>query len=316
MKKMLLIAVLFILSTSLTACTYWTNNKDGFDMLDSDLDESVFYEKDLSSYEQVEINIDLTVSGVKVETIGGDTLKFEQKANREELLAAFDFSDSGDKAILTFKNDHGIKLTAGTQNSETLIQIPDGVKVVFISNLDVGDFEMDMDDVEMLEVDASTNVGKISLSASEDQDLLNYINASSDVGDIALTFDGALEKLEEVNMSTNTGEIEAAFNGELSNELKLESKTDVGDITLDFGGVFKEKVTCKAESSVGDINLLIPEDHEVILDAHLTEFTTNLEISDIPFSKSKSIYKIDGDEALFNIDLSVSVGDATVKYSN
>jgi hypothetical protein len=36
----------------------------------------------------------------------------------------------------------------------------------------------------------------------------------------------------------------------------------------------------------------------------------------MPFAKSKSIYTIEGDESKFSIDLTVTVGDAAVKYSN
>lgn len=316
MKKPILFATLILLSISLTACTYWTNDDDGFDLLDSDLDESINFEKDLSSYDRIEINIDLTVSSVDVEAINGDTLKYEQKANREELLADFDFSDNGDTAVLTFKNDHGFKIASGTQNSEAFIQIPKGIEVVFISNLDVGDCELKLNDVDMVEIDASTNVGQIKIESNDDLEVLSYIKATSDVGDITLNLEGTLETLEDVNLSTNTGKISARFDGELSKALAIESKTDVGEITLNFGGKYKSQVTCKAESSVGDVRIYVPKNHAVELDANMTEFTTSLEISDIPFTKSKSTYKIDGDESLFKIDMTVSVGDATVKYSN
>ena len=317
MKKLLLTMTIIAAAISLSACTFWNNNEgEGFSLLDNDMDETISFNEDLSDYKKLELNVDLSVSEVKIEATNGDTLKYTQKANKTELLAGLTKEENGDTIVLTFKNEKNPKLISGSQTSETVILVPEGVDVVIHSNGDVGDLNIDVDGLSVLEIDASTNVGDISLSGNQDQTKLNYVKTTSDVGDIHTVLNGDMNALEQIVANTDTGEIDISINGAFKSAIDVDAQSDVGDIRLDFDGNYDETVTIITSSSVGDVDLFVPRKHEIVLEAHTTEFTSSLEIDDIPFTKSKSIYNIEGDESTFNIDLSVTVGDATVKYSN
>lgn len=315
MKKILMLMMMFVLSAAVTACTYWTPTEKNAAFFDTEMKENVSFEQSLSGYDRVEINIDLTVSSVIVNATQGDTLKYEQKANKEELLAIMDKSKRGDTLILTFKNETNPNLLTGTQNSEASIWVPSGIEVVWSSNVDVGDLNFDMNHLNMIEVDAHTNVGKLKLSANEDYNNLSYVKLQTNVGDVNMAINGALESLEKVDLRTNTGSVKMSLDGKIKNSLEVSANADVGSVNLSFAGEYDHEVSAVAKASVGDVEVKFPKQHEVALEAKMNEFTSKLEMDDIPFSKSQSIYRLDGDGALFTLDVSVSIGDATIGYS-
>ena len=194
--------------------------------------------------------------------------------------------------------------------------VPEGIDVVIHSNGDVGDLNIDLDSLTVLEIDASTNVGDIVLNSNQDQSKLSYIETKSDVGDLHTTLNGEMNLLEQIVAGTATGQIDININGSFESAIDVKANSDVGDIRLDFDGDYDKTVTVIVASSVGDLDLFVPRKHEIVLDAHTTEFTSKLEIDDMPFAKSKSIYTIEGEKSTFNIDLTVTVGEAAVKYSN
>lgn len=317
MKKLLLTMTVIAVAITVSACTFWNKNDgEGFSLLDNELDESVNFNEDLSNYKKLELNVDLSVSEVKIEATNGDTLKYAQKANKIELLANLTKEENGDTIVLTFKNEKNPKLISGSQTSETTILIPEGIEVVIHSDGDVGDLSIDLDSITVLEIDATTNVGEINLNGNQDQSKLSYIKTTSDVGDIHTLLNGEMNALEQIVANTATGEIEIKINGEFERVMEVDVKSSVGDISLDFDGNYDESVSVIATTNVGDIDLFVPRAHEIVLDADTAEFTSKLEIDDMPFTKSKSIYTIEGDKSPFNIDLTVNVGDATIKYSN
>ncbi|HAS73075.1 MAG TPA: hypothetical protein DCS67_02905 [Clostridiales bacterium UBA8960] len=315
MKKKLLLMLMIVLSVSVTACTYWTPTEKNGAFFDTEMNEKVNYEQRLSGYDRVEIIVDLTVSSVKVDVIEGDTLKYEQKANKEALLAGMNKREKGNTLILTFKNDTNPNLLTGTQNSETRIWVPSGVEVIWQSNVNVGDLDFNMNRLDVVEVDAVSNVGKMKLSAKDDFDRLTYVKLKTNVGEIAMDIKGELDVLEKVDLSTNTGSVIMSLDGVLKQSLVLDAKADVGSVDLNFKGNYERSVKCTANASVGDVKVLFPKNHEVALDAKTSEFTSKLIMDDVPFSKSQSIYRLDGDGAMFTLEVSVSIGDATIGYS-
>lgn len=317
MKKLLLTMTLIAVAFTVSACTFWSKNDgEGFSLSDKDLDESVNFNEDLSGYETLMLNVDLSVSEVKIEATNGETLKYSQSANKKELLAVLTKDQEGDTMVLTFKNEKNPKLISGSQTSKTVILVPEGIEVVIHHNGDVGDLNIDLDSLTVLEIDASTNVGEIELNGNQDQAKLSYIKTRTNVGDIHTVLNGEMPALEQVVVNTDTGEIDINMGGTFESAIDLEAKTNVGDIRLEFDGNYDEPVDVVAASSVGSMDLYVPRQYKIVLDADTTEFTSNLEIDDMPFTKSKSIYSIEGDAGTFNIDLKVTVGDATVKYSN
>lgn len=315
MKKSLMLLMVVVVSLAFTACTYWTPTEKSGAFFDTEMKETVSFEESLSGYDRLEITVDLTVSGVEVASVEGKSLKYEQKANKEPLLASMKKSDRGNTLILTFKNETNPNLLTGTQNSETKIWIPSDVEVVWVSNVDVGDLKFDMTHLNMIEVDAETNVGKIDVHANEDFDNLTYLRLQSDVGDVRISVDGVQEALEKMDLSTNTGSVSMTLDGEMKHALEVTAKADVGSVSLKFRGDYEKPVDCSARASVGDVEIAFPKKHEVSLEAKTSEFTSKLNYGDIPFVKSQNLYKLDGGEAVFKIDLEVSIGDATLSYS-
>ncbi len=316
MKKLLLTMTIIAVAFSVSACTFWTKvGGNGFS-LDKDMDETVSFNETLLSAKAVELNIDLSVSKVTIEAINGDTLKYSQKANKKELLAGLKKDKSGDTSVLTFKNEKNPKLISGSQKSETVIQVPKGIEISIRYNGDVGDLIIDLDHLTVLAIEANTNVGNIDLSSNQDQIKFSTIKTTTDVGNINIALNGKMPNLEQIIASTATGEIDISTNGTIEKAIDVQAKSDVGDIRLDFDGDYNNAATIKLSSSIGDMDLLLPRKHKIVLDAQMTEFTSSLKIDDMPFAKSKTIYNIDGDKSTFEIDLSVTVGEATIKYSN
>ncbi len=228
MKRILLTITIIAVAFSVSACTFWNKNDgEGFSFLDNEMDESVSFNEDLSNYKTLELNVDLSVSGVTIEATNGDTLKYSQKANKIELLASLTKEDNGDKITLTFKNEENPKLISGSQTSKTVILVPEDIEVVIHSNGDVGDLMIDLDSLTVLEIDASTNVGDIDLTANQDQTKLSYIKATSDVGDIRTTLNGDMNALEQIVTNTATGEIDINLNGSFETAMEVEAKSDV-----------------------------------------------------------------------------------------
>lgn len=319
MKRTLALMTLIILSLSITACTYFTkeDNKSSLfeKALDNTLDEKISYVKDLSDYDKIELNIDLTVSDVNIAVSNDRSLKYDQAANREELLASVDYKEKGDTLIITFKNDKKINIIAGSQTSKTEILIPEGVKVLYDTNLDVGDVTINAKNIDFTEITSNSNVGDISLLATKAQDQLSYISISSDVGDLAVNIDEGAKILDTVKLKSNTGKISTRFDGNYEAPIALTANIDVGDIKLDSPGNFEKQVEIDVKSSVGDVTISVPKEHQIELKPTLTEFTSSLDIKEIPFDKSKGEYTVKGDKSAFKIDLTVTVGDATLLYS-
>ncbi len=127
---------------------------------------------------------------------------------------------------------------------------------------------------------------------------------------------GEYEALNEVGAKTNTGSVKLSFDGKYFESLSVSGQSDVGEVHVDFAGTYEDSVDCKVNSSVGDVVVRLPKSHEIVIDAKTTEFTSNLEIKDMQYSKNKDRYTITGEESKITVDLSVTIGDAIVEYSN
>lgn len=316
MKRIIIGLIVVISVLSIGGCTIWTNSDNKSTFFDGTLSESISFEADLSGYDQVQLDIDLSVSSVKVESIKGDTLIYEQKANKKELLADLNTNKNGKTLELHFKNDQKIKLTTGTQNSEVIIRVPEGIEVVYTGNVGVGDTEIVLDDLSGLDLDVKVNVGKIIVSSNDDQVALEKIVLSTDVGEIKMDLKGDYDVLDDVRAKSNTGSVKLLFGGNYSESILVNGQSDVGEVYVDFSGTFDKAVDCKVNSSVGDVTVRLPKSHEVVLDVKTSEFTSNLEIKGIEYSKNKDRYMVSGDQSKFSVDLSIAIGDALIEYSN
>lgn len=316
MKRIILGIILMLSFTSLAGCTFWTNDENKSTFFDGTLSESIRFEEDVTGFDQVKLSLDLSVSSVTVESIKGKKLIYEQKSNRKELLADVNKNTSGNALDLHFKNDQRLKITTGTQNSEVTIRIPEGLTLIYESNVGVGDMEIALDDLKVNDLNVKLNVGKIHVFSKQDQNTLEKIILNTDVGDIKTDLNGAFDVLKEVYAKSNTGSVKLLLEGSYANTISISGQSDVGEVHIDLPGSFKKPVTCKVNSSVGDVMVRLPKNHEIVIDAKTTEFTSNLELKDLKYSKNKERYTVTGDKSKISVDLSITIGKAVVAYSN
>lgn len=314
-KKHVMVTLILLMMFTISGCKLIEDTGEKISQFDADMDKNVNFSQDLSNFKVLELHVNLTVSKLNIKVSEDEVLSYTQKANREELLAKQSVDEIGDTIKITYENDHKIKILSGSQKSEATITIPKDTKVTIVSNLDVGDINIDLDGLESLELDVNTNVGEIDIKTDDVQPSLTYIKAKSDVGEVNLTFGGDMESLETVLISSNTGKVSLTLEGEVKTALDIEASADVGDVAVIMSGAHEDKVNLKARADVGDVTIHVPKDHEVKVDATTSEFTSNFEIDDMAFTKSKNIYEINGDLPLISIDLNISVGDAQLKYS-
>ena len=291
------------------------NDDQPFNVFDTKMDESVHYDKSVKGFSQIDLEMDITVSEVEIISTNGTDIVFDQEANLKELLATVKYEEQGDTLKVIFSNKDSYKLKAQSQNSKITIKVPEEIKLKIDSNLNVGDYKIDANKLELTEVNLETNVGDTTLSSNADQSSLSYIKMSSDVGDLFLDIENA-ESLDTVKLDTNTGEIRSYFDGNYEQRLELVADTDVGDMQLSFKGDFKEPVNLDLDANVGDVKLELPKGHAMVFDIKAPEFTSSLDWANIDYSKSRDQYKVDGDESQFNIKINLNVGDGKFSYSN
>ncbi len=303
------------LALSLTACSLINNGEQPFTVFDTKMDESVHYDRSVKGFSQIELEMDITVSDVEIISTNGTDIVFDQEANLKELLATAEYEAHGDTLKVIYSNKDSYKLKAQSQNSKIIIKVPEEIKLKIDSNLNVGDYKIDANKLELTEVNLETNVGDTALSSNVDQSSLSYIKMSSDVGDLFLEIENA-EALDTVKLDTNTGEIKSSFEGNYDQRLELVADTDVGDMQLSFKGAFKEVVNLDLDANVGDVKLELPKGHEMAFEIKAPEFTSSLDWANIDYSKSRDQYKVEGDKSQFNIKLNLNVGDGKFSYSN
>lgn len=315
MKRHIMVTLILLMMFTISGCKLIEDTGEKISQFDADMDKNVNFSQSLSDFKVLELHVNLSVSELNIKVSNDDVLSYTQKANREELLAKQTVDEIGDTIKITYENDDKVKILSGSQKSEATITIPKDTKLTIVSNIDVGDINIDLDGLESVELDISTNVGEIDVKTDDTQPSLTYIKTQSDVGEVNMVFGGDTEQLETVLMSANTGKVSLTLKGEVKSTLEIDAKADVGDVVVSLSGFHEEEVNLKAQADVGDVTIQVPKDHEVKVDASTSEFTSNFEIEDMAFTKSKNLYEVKGDLALISIDLNISVGDARLKYS-
>ncbi len=314
-KRHIMVTLILVMMFTISGCKLIEDTGEKISQFDADMDKNVNFTQDLSDFKVLELHVNLSVSELNIRVSDDDVLSYSQKANREELLAKQSVDDIGDTIKLTYENDDKVKILSGSQKSEATITIPKDTKLTIVSNVDVGDINIDLDGLESIELDLNTNVGEIDVKTDDAQPSLTYIKSNSDVGEVTLAFGGDTEVLETVLLSSDTGKVSLTLKGQVTSALEIEATADVGDVAVSLGGSHEDKVNLKARADVGDVTIQVPKDHEVKVNASTSEFTSNFEIEDMAFTKSKNLYEIKGDLPLISIDLNISVGDAHLKYS-
>lgn len=317
MKKYYKIVLGLILVLFFTGCSNGIQfgDKDFFKDALPDMKEQVEYKEDLGKYDKLVLEVDLTVSGVKISSSDSDELIYQQIANRKDLLAEMEVSEKSKTITLTFKNDPDRKINVGTQNSQTEIFIPETLLTDLQVNLNVGDLSIKGEQLSFENIRSNLDVGALDITLSDDHDQLEEIELSSNVGDIVLEMNGNFPNLHTLETLTDVGSNSVTLDGDYGEKLSIKGESHVGELTYEFIGDFDKDIKAVLTSNTGELNLKLPKNSPVELTTESNEFTSNV---DIKFDD----YTVKNDTYLFNtstkggnisIKASVNIGDLTVE---
>lgn len=311
MKKIHFTFLMLGLLITLSGCTYIGNMGD----TGIKLDESIEYTEDLSKFDQLVLKIDLSVSGVKISETDGQSLDFEQKANREDLLAEMFVDRDGDTVEITFKNKESGLFNSGNQNSEAEISIPKHLLTDLELDINVGDVVMTGEDISFSKIVASLDVGELKFNLEANQPDLDEVLLTTNVGEINLTLSGAHEKLSKIEASSDVGSVETVLSGSYDHKLELEGSANVGSVAFDLSGTFEKDVNGSFETNTGDVTIVLPENSPVYLDIDINEHTSDLSIKskDYKTSGKTYIFNEDANHGEIYINASTDIGDLQIK---
>lgn len=92
MKKYSIMGIGLVLVLLFTGCSN-DFRSDLFEEASPKMKEQVEYREDLGAFDNLVLEVDLTVSGVKISSSDNDDLVYQQIANRKDLLAEMKISE-------------------------------------------------------------------------------------------------------------------------------------------------------------------------------------------------------------------------------
>lgn len=275
------------------------------------MDQTVAYDEDLSDYKTLTLELDFEVSDVKLVASEDQTLHFEQKANRKELLAEMKKDKSGDHITLTFENT--TKFNFNTKNSQITIAIPEEILISLDSDIDVGDLIADESPLTFDTVLIHQNVGESKLKLTKLESLLS-VESLCDVGSIVIDLDGEASELYKIKAETNVGEVTLKTAGSYDKDIDITLSSNVGDVDCDLYGKFKQ-VTGSIHTDTGSIDYSVDKSLPAKLKLSANEFTGDIHFKTIDsFQDSDDTYYInDADKNVKSIfEIGVNIGDINI----
>ncbi len=315
MKKILTpLCLIALLSVLFTGCTY-VDPFEKVDVFSNEMNEEVTYNQDLTPFETLVLEIDLTVSGVSIVRSEDSELIFAQKANRKELLADKQMKTSGKQMTLSFKNEPIKTMLSGSQNSVVEIKVPTHVTIKLDASINVGDLSITGEGLTLSEIQTKLNVGGQSIQLSGNQKDLSRIKLKNDVGDIRLILGGTYAILEAIETSSNVGSVIVDISGDFEHALETKADSNVGDLSFAFKGHFTEPVTGKFSASTGQVRLALPKDSPTVLETKTNEFTSNVSIKSHTFEVDGKKYSLNPSSkgVPFKLTASVNIGDLKIE---
>ncbi|MCD4713171.1 MAG: hypothetical protein K8R73_07820 [Clostridiales bacterium] len=316
MKKYYTVIIGLMIILLVTGCTndFIFGEKDLFEEASPDMKEQVEYKEDLGKFDKLVLEIDLTVSGVKISSTDSNELIYKQIANRKDLLAEMDVDTSGKTITLTFKNDPDKKINIGTQNSQTEIFIPEKLLTDLGVDLNVGDLNIKGEQLSFENIEVGLDVGALDIIISDDQDQLGEIELSSNVGDLVLELKGNFPALHTLKTLTDVGSNSVTLDGEYGEKLSLKGESHVGELTYQIIGDFEKNVDAVLTSNTGELNLKLPKNSPVELITESNEFTSKVDINIDDYTIKNDVYMFNtsGNGGEISIKASVNIGDLTV----
>jgi hypothetical protein len=317
MKKYSAVAIGLIMVMLFTGCTngFGFNEKSVFENASEDLKEKVEYKEDLGRFDNLVLEVDLTVSGVKISASDGDELIYRQIANRKDLLADMKISEKGKTITLSFENKPDKKINVGTQNSQTEILIPKNLLTDLEVDLNVGDLSIKSNQLDFEKIISKLDVGAMDITITGDQTQLSEIKLSGNVGDLKLEMSGDFPKLHTLQTLTDVGSNSVTLNGDYGEKLSIKGESHVGELTYELIGNFDQKVDAVLTSNTGELNLKLPKTSPVELTAETNKFTSKVDINfdDYTIKNDAYLFNTSGKGGTLSIKASVNIGDLNVK---
>lgn len=269
----------------LTGCSLNANSNGLKSLVEENVEASLDFEKkyeeSLKDYEYLELEIDMEVSDLTIVATKDTQFTFDQKANKEELLASYEFKTDGDTAKITLKNKSKLAFNAPIKNSKATLTVPEHLLISLTSSINVGDIKIEDANTHFQVLESKVDVGNQTVTL-EDNGALGTIAVTSDVGDLTLTLKGLYESLSAITATTNVGDVAIHLNGELQESLTLIQESNVGDVLGDLRGTFKT-LRYDLSTDTGNISLGLPKDLPVALNLDQNEFTTDVEMNGIAY---------------------------------
>lgn len=316
MKKYSAVAIGLIMVMLFTGCTNGFGFKEEslFENPPEGLKEQVEYREDLGRFNNLVLEVDLTVSGVKISASDGDELIYRQIANRKDLLADMKISEKGKTITLSFKNEPDKKINIGSQNSQTEIFIPKNLLTDLEVDLNVGDLNIKSDQLDFEKIISKLDVGAIDITIPGDQTQLSEIKLSGNVGDLKLEMSGDFPKLHTLHTLTDVGSNSVKMNGNYGEQLSIKGESHVGELTYELIGNFDQKVDAVLTSNTGELNLKLPKTSPVNLSAETNKFTSKVDINFDDYTIKNDVYMFNSSKkgGIISIKASVNIGDLTV----
>lgn len=294
MKHSKMILSLALGAFLLTGCSLNTKS-DGLNSLfeetvDSKLSFEKKYEENLKDYEYLELEIDMEVTDLTLVSTKDSQFMFDQKANKEELLATYEFKSDDKKAKIILKNKSKLAFNIPIKNSKVTLTVPEHLLIQMNSTLNVGDVKIEDANTRFETLESQVDVGNQTITL-EDNEALKSLSIKSDVGDHTLTLKGLYQSLSTLSALTNVGDVTFNLDGELKESLTLIQESNVGDVKGDLRGTFKS-VQYDLSTDTGNISLGLPKNLSLALNLEQNEYTTDVEMKGIT-------YEMEGEDMYF-----------------
>ena len=100
-KRYTIMVFIIVLMFAISGCKVIEDTSEKISQLDADMDKKVSYTQSLKGFDEIELHVNLTVSEVKIQYSDDDEIQFNQKSNRDELLAKQMVDEVGDTLKIT-----------------------------------------------------------------------------------------------------------------------------------------------------------------------------------------------------------------------
>ncbi|MGX8797093.1 DUF4097 family beta strand repeat-containing protein [Fusibacter sp. JL298sf-3] len=281
------------------------------DATSQELDQEQSYEQSTEGFKTLKIEVEMTVTDLTVLESDDDTVYFDQKANKEELLADMDTKEDGDTLTIRFKNAPKFKLNNAVQNSKVTLRLPKELATEFYTTIDVGDQSLTGDALTFTRIELHSNVGDTQVILDQSE-ALELVKTTGDVGDVKVVLKGDYKALTQIDNDTNVGDITVELAGTFDEKLSVREVSNVGDIKTILSGDFSKGLDANMDTDTGDIKVTAPTTLVAAVETDLNKYTSEIHLKGFSYLvDNDNTYFLNGakEDADYQLDLDVNVGE-------